>query len=74
VTNSHISNVEYGSIVAANNMLLSGNEIDHFGDDGVDYNASNILITRNYIHDNLDLADGATRTECRDILANTATS
>jgi hypothetical protein len=59
VTNSHISNVEFGSTVSANNMLLSGNEIDHFGDDGVDYNASNILITRNYIHDNLDLGDGA---------------
>ena len=40
-------------------MLFSGNEIEHFGDDGIDYNASNISISTNYIHDNLNLADGA---------------
>ena len=40
-------------------MLFSGNEIDHFGDDGIDYAASNILITKNYIHDALDLGNGA---------------
>jgi hypothetical protein len=43
----------------ANNMLFSGNEIDHFGDDGIDYATSNILITKNYIHDALDLGNGA---------------
>jgi hypothetical protein len=59
VTNSHISNVIFGSVVMANNMLLSGNEIDRFGDDGVDYAASNILMIKNYIHDDLDLGDGA---------------
>ena len=59
VTNSHISNVEFGASVASNNMLFSGNEIERFGDDGIDYNASNILITKNYIHDGIDLADGA---------------
>jgi hypothetical protein len=59
VTNSHISNIEYGATVSANNMLVSGNDIERFGDDGIDYNASNILITKNYIHDGVDLADGA---------------
>jgi len=59
VTNSHISNIIYGSSVSANNMLFSGNEIDHFGDDGIDYSASNILIAKNYIHDDLDLGNGA---------------
>jgi Right handed beta helix region len=59
VTNSHISNVEFGASVSANNMLFSGNEVDGFGDDGLDYNASNILIAKNYIHDNHDLGDGA---------------
>jgi hypothetical protein len=59
VTNSHISNIIFGSSVAANNMLFSGNEIDHFGDDGIDYAASNILIAKNYIHDDLDLGNGA---------------
>jgi hypothetical protein len=59
VTNSHISNVQFGAAVGANNMLFSGNEVDGFGDDGLDYNASNLLITKNYIHDNHDLGDGA---------------
>ena len=59
VTNSHISNVESGVGVAANNMLVSGNDIERFGDDGIVYAASNILITKNYIHDGVDLADGA---------------
>jgi hypothetical protein len=59
VTNSHISNVIYGSGVMTNNMLFAGNEIDHFGDDGIDYAASNILIAKNYIHDDLDLGNGA---------------
>src|SRR5277367_1799898 len=59
VTNSHISNIEFGATASANNMLVSGNDIERFGDDGIDYNASNILITKNYIHDGVDLADGA---------------
>ena len=59
VTNSHISNIEYGATVNANNMLLSGNEIERFGDDGIDFRASNILIAKNYIHDGIYLDDGA---------------
>src|SRR5271170_124155 len=59
VTNSHISKVIFGAEVMANNMLFSGNEIDRFGDDGIDYAASNILIAKNYIHDALDLGNGA---------------
>jgi parallel beta-helix repeat protein len=37
---------------------LSHNEIDHFGDDGIDYAANNIAITHNSIHDNFDAGDG----------------
>ena len=59
VTNSHISKVIFGSDVMANNMLFSGNEIDRFGDDGIDYVASNILIAKNYIHDDQVLGNGA---------------
>ena len=40
-------------------MLITGNEIDHFGDDGIDYAASNLLITKNYIHDPMDWKVGA---------------
>jgi hypothetical protein len=59
VTDSHISNIIFGASVNASKMLFSGNEIDHFGDDGIDYAASNILIAKNYIHDAVDLGNGA---------------
>jgi Right handed beta helix region len=59
VTNSHISNVIYGAQLMGNNTFFSDNEIDHFGDDGIDYSASNLLITGNYIHDNVDVGAGA---------------
>jgi hypothetical protein len=42
----------------ANQLVFSNNQIDHFGDDGIDYAASNLAITNNSIHDNLDLGDG----------------
>jgi parallel beta-helix repeat protein len=58
MTGSHISNVRFGVALMGNNSILSRNEIDHFGDDGIDYGASNISITHNYIHDNFDIADG----------------
>jgi hypothetical protein len=59
VTKSHISKVIFGAEVMANNMLFAMNEIDRFGDDGIDYAASNILMAKNYIHDDLDLGNGA---------------
>jgi hypothetical protein len=55
---SHIQNVRVGAILAANNSLFSNNVIDYFGDDGIDYAASNIAITHNTLHDNLDIGDG----------------
>ncbi len=55
---SHIHNVRFGALLMGNNSTLSHNEIDHFGDDGIDYGASNISITHNYIHDNFDIGDG----------------
>jgi Right handed beta helix region len=55
---SHIQNVRFGAILAANNLLFTNNVIDHFGDDGIDYAANNLAITHNTIHDNLDLGDG----------------
>jgi Right handed beta helix region len=59
VADSHITANHFGLEVFANNMLVSGNEIDHFGDDGIDYGASNILMTRNYIHESMDWKNGA---------------
>jgi hypothetical protein len=58
LTGSHISNVRNGAGLFANQLVFSNNEIDHFGDDGIDYAASNLAITRNNIHDNLDVGDG----------------
>ena len=58
MTGSHISNVRNGAAIAANQVVFSNNEIDHFGDDGLDYAASNLAITHNTIHDNLDIGDG----------------
>ena len=57
-TGSHISNVRLGVAITANQVLLSNNQIDHFGDDGIDYAASNLAITKNNIHDNFDIGDG----------------
>ena len=41
-----------------NNSQIARTELDHFGDDGIDYGANNIAIGKNYIHDNIDLGDG----------------
>jgi hypothetical protein len=58
LTASHITNVRYGAAIAAGQVLFSDNQIDHFGDDGIDYAASDLSITHNSIHDNLDIGDG----------------
>jgi hypothetical protein len=58
MTGSHIENVRAGAALSANNLLFSRNEIDHFGDDGIDYGASNLAITHNHLHDNFDIGDG----------------
>ncbi len=42
----------------ASQLLFSNNQIDHFGDDGLVYAASNLAITHNNLHDNLDIGDG----------------
>jgi hypothetical protein len=58
LTGSHISNVKTGASLTASQLVFSNNQIDHFGDDGIDYAASNLAITKNDIHDNLDIGDG----------------
>ncbi len=57
-TGSHISNVRTGAALLAGQLLFSNNQIDHFGDDGLVYAASNLAITHNNLHDNLDIGDG----------------
>jgi hypothetical protein len=57
-TGSQIQNVRFGAVLAGNNTQFTNNTIDHFGDDGIDYAASNLAITHNTIHDNFDVGDG----------------
>jgi hypothetical protein len=58
LTGSHISNVKTGAALFASQLLFSNNQIDHFGDDGLDYATNNLAITHNNLHDNLDIGDG----------------
>jgi parallel beta-helix repeat protein len=54
-TNSHVHDVYQGVLAMTNNTLISGNEIDHFAADGLDYAANNLAITHNYEHDNFTI-------------------
>ena len=65
LTGSHISNVRTGAGLFASQLLFSNNQIDHFGDDGIDFAASNIAITHNDLHDNLGIVTAIMRTPCR---------
>ena len=58
MTGSHITNIKTGVSLGAALTVFSGNQIDHFADDGIEFAASDLSITKNYIHDNLDIADG----------------
>ena len=58
MTGSHINNVKTPAGLFGSNLVFSGNQLDHFGDDGIDYGASYLTITKNYIHDNLNIGDG----------------
>jgi hypothetical protein len=57
LTGSHISNVRFGASLSAPELVFSNNQIDHFGDDGIDYATSDLVITKNDIHDNLNIGD-----------------
>jgi hypothetical protein len=59
VVNSRITGNHFGLAVLADKTMVTGNEIDHFGDDGINYAASDISITHNYIHDSMDWGIGA---------------
>jgi Right handed beta helix region len=50
--------VTTGVAITSDNTFFANNELDHFGDDGLDCAGSNLKIYHNYIHDNNDLADG----------------
>jgi hypothetical protein len=58
VTNSKISNVTLAVRLFADRGLFENNVINNFGQDAIDYAASNLIIARNRITNNNDLGDG----------------
>ena len=58
LANSHIHDVLAAGVLASNNSLATENEIDHFGDDGLDYAGNNIALTTTHIHDIFSVNDG----------------
>ena len=59
LTGSHIHHIHTALVLGTNNSLVDSNEIDHFGEDAIDYVANNIAITRNDIHDLMDYGTAA---------------
>jgi parallel beta-helix repeat protein len=64
ITNNTMRNVKFAVGVGGSNVLVRGNTIDHFGDDGIDFaqgtdagTISNIELSRNIITNNLDIGD-----------------
>ena len=57
-TGGKISGVRFGAGLFAHKSVFSNNTIDHFGDDGLDYAANDLIISGNYVHDNEDVGDG----------------
>jgi Right handed beta helix region len=57
-TGGKIYGARYAVSLFSHNSVFSHNTIDHFGDDGLDYGANNLIISDNYVHDNLDIGDG----------------
>lgn len=60
IENSHIR-MTYSAFFVANTSktLFTHNELDHYGNDAIDMSASNFATTWNFIHDPLNLGDGA---------------
>jgi parallel beta-helix repeat protein len=64
ITNNKISNVGFGIAVNGTHVLVHGNTIDHFGDDGIDLGVesgtqvlANIEVSGNTITNNLNIGD-----------------
>ncbi len=64
ITNNLISNTRNGIYVEGSNILIKGNKVDHFGDDGIDFAATgssvirNVEISHNTVTNNFSLNDG----------------
>jgi hypothetical protein len=58
VRNSKIYNIRTGAALLGAKTLFANNVIDNFGDDALDYAASNLIITQNTITNSNVLGDG----------------
>ena len=58
MTGSRIHNVAFGAQIMGNNSVFSNNEINYFADDALDYAASNLTLTHNYIHNSFGTENG----------------
>lgn len=65
ITNNTIRNIGTAIGISGSNILVHGNSIDHFGDDGIDFGQGtdagtigNIEISDNVLTNNLDIGDG----------------
>jgi hypothetical protein len=58
MTGSHVHAIRTGVYLGANSTLFTNNEVDHFGDDALEWAANDLAITNNYEHDNFDVGDG----------------
>ena len=59
LTESHVHHVHTTLVLGTDNTLVDSNELDHFGEDAIDYEANQIAITRNDIHDVMDYGTAA---------------
>jgi len=59
VTDNKLQNIGFGVVATnASRVLISGNSIDYFTDDGIDYGASNMVIAHNVITNSLNDGSG----------------
>jgi hypothetical protein len=49
ITNNTIQNVLRGMVISGDNILIAGNTIDYYADDGIDFTSSNTIIHKNRI-------------------------
>jgi hypothetical protein len=56
-TGGRIYGARNGAGLFGHKSVFSNNTIDHFGDDGLDYGANDLIISGNYVHDNEDVGD-----------------
>jgi hypothetical protein len=62
VTNNTFQNIGFGMTTQqSTNVLMAGNTIDHFSDDGIDFGSSNLLIEGNTITNSIEDGDGLHR-------------